>query len=47
MFYLKKYILNLQEIGSVVLFCDLHGHSMKKNAFIYGCHDSHHPREGK
>lgn len=21
----------------VLLFCDLHGHSMKKNAFFYGC----------
>jgi hypothetical protein len=29
------------------MFCDLHGHSMKKNAFIYGCHDSQNPKKGK
>lgn len=31
----------------MVLFCDLHGHSMKKNAFIYGCHNNSNPRNGK
>jgi Fe-S-cluster containining protein len=34
-------------MGEVVLFCDLHGHSMKKNAFVYGCHDIFDPRKGK
>lgn len=46
-FYLKKLILSIQEIGEVVLFCDLHGHSMKKNMFVYGCHDSMNPKKGK
>lgn len=46
-FYLKKLIRSIQEVGQVLLFCDLHGHSMKKNAFVYGCHDARHPRSGK
>lgn len=25
------------------MFCDLHGHSKKKNIFIYGCHDNSQP----
>uniref|UniRef100_A0A7M5X5T7 Peptidase M14 domain-containing protein n=1 Tax=Clytia hemisphaerica TaxID=252671 RepID=A0A7M5X5T7_9CNID len=27
----------LQEEREVVLYCDLHGHSRKKNIFVYGC----------
>ena len=46
-FHLKKMIETLNEMGEVALFCDLHGHSMKKNAFIYGSHDSYNPRKGK
>lgn len=34
-------------MGDVLLFCDLHGHSMKKNIFVYGCHDRVNPRKGK
>jgi diphthamide synthase subunit DPH2 len=34
-------------MGEVVMFCDLHGHSSKKNAFIYGSHDDFHPKSGK
>jgi hypothetical protein len=40
-------IISLEEMGEVLLFCDLHGHSMKKNAFVYGCHDSTDPKKGK
>ena len=29
------------------MYCDFHGHSMKKNAFIYGCHDLINPMGGK
>lgn len=46
-YYCKKLIENLNEIGQVQMFCDLHGHSMKKNAFIYGTHDSLNLRKGK
>jgi len=27
----------IKETGNVRLFCDFHGHSRKKNIFIYGC----------
>ena len=38
-YYLKKFILNFADNTELVLFCDLHGHSAKKNIFIYGCND--------
>ena len=31
---LKSFLRQLKEIS---LFCDLHGHSTKRNSFIYGC----------
>lgn len=46
-YHLRKLIRSIQEMGEVVLFCDLHGHSMKKNAFVYGCHDPVDPHSGK
>jgi murein tripeptide amidase MpaA len=39
----KVVIMNLARNNDVVLFCDFHGHSIKKNAFIYGCHDAKNP----
>ena len=33
----KKMILSLSRDRGVALFCDLHGHSKKKDVFIYGC----------
>ena len=27
----------MKEEREVLLFCDFHGHSRKKNIFIYGC----------
>lgn len=32
-------IYNFASDTKLALFCDLHGHSVKKNIFIYGCHD--------
>ena len=29
--------INNYEIGGVVMTCDFHGHSRKKNVFMYGC----------
>lgn len=46
-YYLKKMISNLLSQNEIHLYCDLHGHSMKKNAFIYGSHDQMNPRQGK
>jgi len=36
-FHLKQMIRKLKEEREILLFCDIHGHSRKKNAFMYGC----------
>ncbi|GLE10376.1 hypothetical protein PINS_up022477 [Pythium insidiosum] len=33
----KALVLSLQRTRGVSLYCDLHGHSRKKNIFLYGC----------
>ncbi len=38
--HLKTAIGRFVEDRDVVMFCDLHGHSRKKNIFIYGCNNS-------
>ena len=39
-YYLKKAIIDFAKKCPISLFCDFHGHSKKKNAFLYGCSDS-------
>lgn len=34
--YLKKMISNAKKQGNILMFMDLHGHSILKNSFIYG-----------
>ena len=36
-FHTKLMIEELMQDRDIVLFCDLHGHSRKKNVFLYGC----------
>ena len=36
-YYAKKMIQVLNESHKIVLFCDMHGHTRKKNVFMYGC----------
>ena len=36
-FYSKKFIENINKKYKIAMICDLHGHSMNKNIFIYGC----------
>ncbi|XP_066222270.1 cytosolic carboxypeptidase 3 isoform X1 [Saccopteryx leptura] len=38
--YTRNMIHRLMEKREVLLYCDLHGHSRKKNIFMYGCGDS-------
>ena len=40
---MKKLIFKFSTTNNMILFCDLHGHSVKKNIFIYGCHDKNKP----
>ena len=39
-FFLKKLLKkqNQQFSKGIQIFCDLHGHNRKMNAFVYGCH---------
>jgi len=36
-YYTKKVTQVLGEEREIVMFCDMHGHSIKKNVFFYGC----------
>jgi hypothetical protein len=36
-YYTKEMLRNVMRERQIMLFCDLHGHSKKKNSFIYGC----------
>lgn len=42
-FFIKKMITDAQRHSSIEMVCDFHGHSLKKDAFIYGCHKKNHP----
>jgi len=46
-YYAKNIIRHLQQERKVVLFCDLHGHSRKQNAFFYGCCYKNYEHEGR
>lgn len=37
-YYAKKLMNGLQRKNRVVFYCDFHGHSIKENCFMYGCH---------
>lgn len=37
-FHLKRQIANLQARDRVAIYCDLHGHSLNRNIFTYGCY---------
>ncbi|CDW89042.1 zinc carboxypeptidase family protein [Stylonychia lemnae] len=36
-FFLKQNIEQISKDREILLYCDMHGHSKKKNAFIYAC----------
>ena len=41
-------IKQMKELRQIILFCDFHGHSRKKDIFIYGCNtliENSHNRE--
>lgn len=41
----KKNIKSWHSEKGVVFYCDLHGHSKKKNTFMYGCNDPIEPEK--
>jgi len=46
-FHSKQIIRNMHSERKVVLYCDLHGHSRKQNAFFYGCSFKNYEQEGR
>lgn len=36
-FYTKKIMRLCHQDNQIVLFCDFHGHTRKRNVFMYGC----------
>ena len=46
-FHSKQLIRHMHAERKVVLFCDLHGHSRKQNAFFYGCSYKNYEQEGR
>eukprot|EP00051_Salpingoeca_urceolata_P014282 m.181520 g.181520 ORF g.181520 m.181520 type:complete len:1103 (-) comp18039_c2_seq4:67-3375(-) len=43
-FALKQMMQRLARDRSIVVYCDLHGHSRKQNVFVYGCENAHDPK---
>ena len=46
-YYSKNLVKHMQQDRKVVLYCDLHGHSRKQNAFFYGCCFKNYEQEGR
>lgn len=46
-YYLKKSIIEFSKKYPIEMYCDFHGHSKKKNAFLYGCSDSEVPYKSR
>jgi hypothetical protein len=43
-YYTKAMMRTEKALNDVILYVDLHGHSRKKNIFMYGCDDKKRPR---
>jgi murein tripeptide amidase MpaA len=46
-FYSKKLIKHMNWERKVILYCDFHGHSRKKNTFFYGCNFKNYEEDGR
>lgn len=46
-YYTKQLIRFIHWERKVLLYCDLHGHSRKQNAFFYGCSYKNYEYEGR
>ena len=44
-YYTKQMILQFAKERELVLYCDFHGHSRRKNIFMYGCNTPQCPEE--
>ncbi|GMF50824.1 unnamed protein product [Phytophthora fragariaefolia] len=39
-YHLKQQLAHFQSHGRVAIYCDLHGHSINRNIFTYGCYNA-------
>ena len=46
-FYSKTILRNFSSERKILMFCDLHGHSRKQNAFFYGCMFRNYEHDGR
>jgi hypothetical protein len=46
-YYTKKLIQAFSEEREVIFYCDMHGHSMKRNVFMYACYSKSQEIESK
>lgn len=46
-FYAKQLVKQMHNERRVLLYCDMHGHSRKQNAFFYGCTYKNYEHEGR
>ena len=44
-FHTKRLVKQIHQERTLVLYCDLHGHSRKQNVFMYGCNNKNNPGE--
>lgn len=43
----KQMVLQFAKERELSLFCDFHGHSRRKNIFMYGCNNANSPEENR
>jgi len=44
-FHAKQLVKRMKEERDLILYCDFHGHSRKKNCFMYGCSKDNSKKE--
>ena len=44
-YYCKRLVQMIAEEREVLMYCDMHGHSVKKDVFMYGCCNREKPKE--
>jgi hypothetical protein len=46
-YYTKQLVIALAKERELAMFCDYHGHSRRKNIFMYGCNIQNAPEESR
>jgi len=46
-YHTKQLIINFAKERELAIFCDFHGHSRRKNIFMYGCNNPNSPEDSR